>query len=106
MLVFGAEYFERTLALGRLGNRRARETDNRSVRHCGHHVGAEVLGNGAMRLVNKNEDIVAHAAVFADSLKLVNHRDDQPAKIGIEQTLELGLGIGALGDDVEGLHFA
>ena len=33
-----------------------------------------------------------------------DHRDDQHAKTGVEQALQLGLGIGALGRDIESLH--
>ena len=105
-LVLRAENLERAFALLGLGDRRPGEADDRGVRHGGHQVGAEVLSDRTMRLVDEDVDVVAGAAVLPDRLKLVDHRDDQAAKIRIEQLLQFGLGVGALGGDVLLLHFA
>src|SRR5690606_22438366 len=43
---------------------------------------------------------------FSDLLELVDHRDDQAAKVAIEEALKLGLAVRSLGRDVLVLHLA
>jgi hypothetical protein len=67
LLVVGAEDLERAFALGRLGDRRAGESNYGGMRHRRHHVGAEVLGDRAVRLVDENVDIVPRVGVLIDA---------------------------------------
>ena len=39
-------------------------------------------------------------------LELVDHRDDQATEVGLEQVLQLGLGVGPPDRDILGLHLA
>ena len=106
LLVVDAEDLERAFALRCLGDRRAGEADDRGVRHRRHQVGAEILGDRPMRLVDEDVDVVAGVRVLIDPLELVDHRQDQTALVGLEQVLDLRLGVRPPDRDVLLLHLA
>ncbi len=105
-LVLRAEDLERAFALRVIRDWRARETDNRGVRRRSHEIAAEVLRHRTVRLVNEHEDIRPGAAVLPDRLELVDHRDDEPTEVPIQQLLQLRLRVRTGHGDVLLLHFA
>ena len=74
--------------------------------HRGHQVGAEVLGDRAVRLVDEHVDGVAGIGVRLDALELVDHGQDEAAPVGFEQGLEVGSGIRSPDRNVLVLHVA
>src|SRR5579872_409709 len=59
-----------------------------------------------MRLIDKDINIIACVAVLICPFKLVNHRQNQAALVGLQKLLQCRLTIGAPGGDILLLHFA
>ena len=85
--ILGAERLERALAVRRLVDGRSGETDQRTVGERARQVVAEVAAGRAVRFIDHDEDVGPRARVLPQALELVNHRDDEPAEVAIEQVL-------------------
>ena len=72
-LVIDSEYLEGAFSVRSLVNWRAGESDDCRVGHGCHQIGAQFLGDRAVRLVDKYVHVVAGIGVFLHPLKLVDH---------------------------------
>ena len=64
-----------------LVNRCASEAEISCVRQRAHQVVAEVAAGRPVRLVHEHENVFAGVDVRGDVVKLVDHGDDEPARV-------------------------
>jgi hypothetical protein len=90
--IVGAEGLEGTAAMRGAVNGRAGEAEEGGVGQRAHQVVAQVAAGGAMGFIHQHEDVGAGVQVGRDVVEFVNHREDQAARIGLEQVAQVTFG--------------
>ena len=104
--VVGTEDLKSALALSRLVDRRAGESDDRRIGQSRHQVRAQIPGDRAVRLVDEHVDVVAGIGVLLDALELMDHGENQAALVGSKQIPEFALGVRTPDWNILLLHLA